>query len=69
MLMTTRGVSLERALAIQKFYPTPKSLVEAYMALGDDEKAKKLLLKNATENEVGNRSLGIKLSENVHALG
>lgn len=67
MLMTTRGVSLERALAIQKFYPTPKSLVEAYMALGDDEKAKKLLLKNATENEVGNRSLGIKLSENVHA--
>lgn len=66
MLLTTKGVSFEKALVIQNNYSTPKKLIEAYKSLGDDEAKKKSLLKDVSANEVGNRSIGKKTSENIY---
>ena len=37
MLMCTRGVSGDKALAIQKVWPTPKAFLEAFEACADDK--------------------------------
>lgn len=65
MLMTVKGVGLEKAMVIQKYYPTPRALIEAYDAL-DNEKDKQQLLKKTTANEIGARSLGLNVSRQVY---
>lgn len=46
MLMCTRGVSAEKALEIQKVFPTPKALLEAYKELhGREDEGKKLVMR------------------------
>lgn len=56
-LMTVKGVTFEKALAIQKIYPTPRALFDAYEKLTneDDKKAMifKALSKNITRKKVG----------------
>lgn len=57
LLMSTKGVTLEKALAIQKVYTTPRALFDAYESLNNDMDKKNLiydtLLKNISRKRVG----------------
>lgn len=64
MLMTTRGVTYERALTVQSLFKTPALLVEAF----DDcisESEKKNMLFNATIDHVPLKKISKKLSESL----
>lgn len=64
MLMTTRGVTYDRALIVQSLFKTPALLVEAF----DDcvsEAEKKDMLFNATQNHVPLKRISKKLSESL----
>lgn len=64
MLMCIRGVSVEKAAVIQKLYPTPKVLVEAYEACeGDREKLEMIM--RALEGQVGRKKVGGALSGKI----
>ncbi|GMM34798.1 Mus81 protein [Saccharomycopsis crataegensis] len=67
MLMTIKGVSLEKALVIQKHFVTPKKLIDTYNSMLDvDELAKKMLIRDRTIHEVGAKSVGPKVSEKIY---
>ncbi|KAG2731420.1 hypothetical protein G9P44_005836 [Scheffersomyces stipitis] len=68
MLMSIRGVSLERAIVIQRRFPTPKSLIEFYTSEhgSDTEEEKKRLLEYEFRNEIGNKKIGKVCSERVY---
>lgn len=60
MLMSVRGVSLEKAVVIQSKFPTPKLLLEFYHTDHKDmgEKEKKQLLDKEFKHMVGNKKIG-----------
>ncbi|KAG0183365.1 Crossover junction endonuclease mus81 [Apophysomyces sp. BC1034] len=63
MLMTIRGVSVEKASALIKVYPTPRKLLEAMKAVDEDEG--KMLAKEATKNGISRRKWSGPLSERL----
>ncbi|ODV78908.1 ERCC4-domain-containing protein [Suhomyces tanzawaensis NRRL Y-17324] len=70
MLMTIRGVSLERAITIQHRFPTPKLLLHYYHVEHSNkstEEKKKLLVKEF-ENEVGNKKIGKVCLEHIYEV-
>ncbi|ODV68416.1 crossover junction endonuclease MUS81 [Hyphopichia burtonii NRRL Y-1933] len=67
MLMTIRGISLEKALVIQKHFQTPKVLIEFFILhKHDTESVKKNLIGNLFKNEIGNKKIGKQALENVY---
>ncbi|KAK9702212.1 Crossover junction endonuclease mus81 [Basidiobolus ranarum] len=64
MLVTTRGITPEKANEIIKRYPTPKSLFEAYDSLHSEESKKHLLKDNA--RAVRRKNIGPALSERLY---
>ncbi|CAI5760777.1 unnamed protein product [Candida verbasci] len=66
MLMTIRGCSLEKAITIQKKFPTPKSLLLYYQKnrLIPIEIQKKLLM-DEFKDQIGNKKIGKVLSEKI----
>ncbi|EGW30294.1 uncharacterized protein SPAPADRAFT_157116 [Spathaspora passalidarum NRRL Y-27907] len=62
MLMTIRGVSLERAIVIQKRFSTPKQLIEFYREGGDKDS---LMKEMDSLGLVGNKKIGKAVSERV----
>ena len=66
MLMCTRGISGDKALAIQKIWPTPRAFVEAFEHCEDDA-ARNLMVEKRLGNAVGKaqikRALSAKLAE------
>ncbi|ODQ78207.1 hypothetical protein BABINDRAFT_52767 [Babjeviella inositovora NRRL Y-12698] len=68
MLMTIRGVSLDKAVVIQKRFQTPRRLLEFYHTEHKDaeEKVKTQLLKNIFGTEVGNKKIGPALSAKIY---
>lgn len=64
MLMCIRGVSVEKAAEIQKLYPTPKVLVEAYEAC-EGNKEKLEMIMRVLEGQVGRRKVGRALSGKI----
>ncbi|KAK6458325.1 uncharacterized protein RJT20DRAFT_126333 [Scheffersomyces xylosifermentans] len=70
MLMAIRGVSLERAIVIQKRFPTPKSLIEYYHVEHGEasEIEKKQLLVKEFEEEIGNKRIGRVCSERIYEI-
>lgn len=68
MLMTTRGVTGERALEIQKRWKTPHHLVKAFEACGTGEqgrKRKRELLCNSLGDLVGRKKVTKALSQRI----
>ncbi|CUM50185.1 Crossover junction endonuclease MUS81 [Debaryomyces fabryi] len=68
MLMGIRGVSLERAIAIQNHFKTPKKLIEFYFIENNhlSELEKKQLMMNVFKNEIGNKKIGKVLLEKIY---
>ncbi|EMG45766.1 Small nuclear ribonucleoprotein E, partial [Candida maltosa Xu316] len=70
MLMTIRGVSLEKAIVIQSRFPTPKSLLEFFHTENGNapEDFKKNLMMNEFKDQVGNKKIGKALSEKIYEV-
>lgn len=63
MLMCTRGITGEKALEIQRWWKTPRELVEAYMALAP--KDRETLLSDKLQSLVGRKKVQKALSKKV----
>jgi crossover junction endonuclease MUS81 len=63
MLMCMRHVTGEKAMAIQRLWPTPRHLVEAYMALEPSER--ETLMSDKLHSVVGRKTFGKALSKKV----
>ncbi|ANZ77629.1 BA75_05126T0 [Komagataella pastoris] len=61
MLMTTKGVSLEKAIQIQKHYPTPQSLIKAFR----ESKDPKLLSQHFKQEIITHKKVTAILSEKI----
>ena len=66
MLLTIRGVSLEKALSIQKVFPTLRDLLDGYSQCGDDRAREGLL--QARCSGYGRKSIGLALSRKVYTI-
>lgn len=66
MLMASKGVSAEKAVAIQRVYQTPAGLIEAYKSLPPDKRP--LMIHNATKGNITRRRINAKLSEQIAEL-
>jgi len=64
MLMCVRGISLEKALQIQKIYPTPIELVEAYEQCANEDEMKGMIMKQFA-NAPGRKKVGPAISAKV----
>jgi crossover junction endonuclease MUS81 len=67
MLMCVRGMSLEKAVEIQKVYPTPVEFIEAYEKCVSDDEKKDMLMKRFAGN-IGRKKIGKALSAKVAAV-
>ncbi|KAJ5239986.1 DNA-directed DNA polymerase family X beta-like N-terminal [Penicillium chermesinum] len=63
MLMCTRGVTGEKALEIQRRWPTPRHLVEAYMAL--EPKDREGMVSERLQSLVGRKKIAKSLSKKI----
>lgn len=64
MLMCVRGVSVEKAAEIQKLYPTPKMLIEAYEACEGDKEKLEMIMK-ALDGHIGRKKVSGVLSGKI----
>lgn len=64
MLMTTRGVTPEKANALIKIYPTPRSLLEAYASVNNENEGK-ALIRDKTKDGILRRRWTLQLSERL----
>lgn len=67
MLLTVRGITLEKAQAIQRHYPTPSHLMNAYKAIVSED-SKKMLLFNKLGNEIDRQKVTKMLSTRVYEV-
>jgi len=71
MLMTTRGVTGEKAIEIQERWPTPRALIDAFASCGDGvnpaegAKRKKNMVMEAMAGIVGKRKMTKSVSERI----
>ncbi|KAJ5293758.1 hypothetical protein PENANT_c002G07999 [Penicillium antarcticum] len=63
MLMCTRGVTGEKALEIQQIWPTPRHLIEAYMAL--EPSARETMISTRMQEVVGRKKIAKELSKRI----
>ncbi|KAI1837778.1 hypothetical protein DTO013E5_1644 [Penicillium roqueforti] len=63
MLMCTRGVTGEKALEIQQIWPTPRHLVDAYMAL--ESKEREMMIATRMSEVVGRKKVAKDLSKRI----
>ncbi|OLL23383.1 Crossover junction endonuclease mus81 [Neolecta irregularis DAH-3] len=66
MLLTIRGVSAEKAIEIQKVFPTPRHLLDSYNSCRD-EMDKKMLIAKSIQG-YGRKSIGNALSEKIYGI-
>lgn len=67
MLLTVRGITLDKALAIQKQFSTPRDLIDAYKTLLEED-AKKMMLFNKLGNEINRKKITKMLSARVYEV-
>lgn len=65
MLMTVKGISAEKAIEIQKHFPTMIHLVEA-LASVDEEEGRKLVGERCAK--IGRRKIGLVLSSKIYDI-
>lgn len=70
MLMSIRGVSLERAIVLQKVFPTPKSLLDFYHIQNQDKSPdqKGSLLLDLFKHEIGNKKIGKAVLQKIYEV-
>ena len=68
MLMCIRGVSGEKAIEIQKIWPTPKALLEAYERCADQKHREGMVEGRLRNHPVGRRKIGKQLSMKIAAI-
>jgi len=68
MLMCIRGVSGEKAIEIQKIWPTPKALLEAYERCKDQKTRDSMVEARLGSHPVGRRKIGKQLSMKIAAI-
>lgn len=69
LLMTIKGVSLEKAITIQNLFPTPKSFINYYMENNHKlQKEKSNLLLHLTKNDIGNKKIGKALLDKIYEI-
>lgn len=70
MLMTIRGISLEKAITIQRHFKVPKNLIQYYAGENSHlcEESKKVLLVNLFLLEIGNKKIGKVALANVYEI-
>lgn len=68
MLMTIRGVSLERALTIQNHFQCPRNLVDFYQNSEAAPEEKKQALFKLFSKEVGNKKVGKVVLERIYDI-
>lgn len=67
MLLCIRGLSVEKAYAIQKYFKIPKTLIEFYKENGNlSEKEKGQLISELFKSQIGNKKIGPSLSEKIY---
>ncbi|GMF82109.1 unnamed protein product [[Candida] boidinii] len=67
MLMTVKGVSVDKAVAIQQRFKTPKCLMDGYEKCSSEQE-KRSLISAALKEEVGNRKVGPALSNKIYEV-
>ena len=65
MLMCIRGVSGEKAIEIQKLWPTPKALVDAFRECKDQQNGERMIEAKLGSHPVGRRKIGRQLSAKI----
>ena len=65
--MTVKGVSVDKAVAIQQRFKTPKFLIDRYESCSSEQEKKNLILV-ALKEEVGNRKVGPALSNKIYEV-
>lgn len=70
MLMTIRGISLEKAITIQRHFVVPKNLIQYYRVENGhlSEESKKVLLVGLFLLEIGNKKIGKVALANVYEI-
>ena len=68
MLMCIRGVSGEKAIEIQKIWPTPKALLEAFDGCTDQKSRDSMVEAKLGSHPVGRRKIGKQLSMKIAAI-
>ncbi|GME96835.1 unnamed protein product [Ambrosiozyma monospora] len=63
MLLTIRGISLEKAVCIQQIYKTPRGLLQAFERY---DGKKETMVSDSTKLEIGARKIGPALSRKVY---
>ncbi|KAL8691756.1 MAG: hypothetical protein Q9218_003083, partial [Villophora microphyllina] len=64
MLMTTKGLTADKAIAVQKIYPTPRQFIEAYRSCLDDKEKEGMVERKLVEKGVmGREKVGRQLSK------
>lgn len=68
MLMAIRGVSLERAIVIQKVFPTPRLLLDYFHVENKDKtpEQKSVLLLELFKHEIGNKKIGKAVLQKIY---
>ena len=65
MLMCIRGVSGEKAIEIQKLWPTPKALVDAFRQCQGLQNSERMIEAKLGSHPVGRRKIGRQLSSKI----
>lgn len=65
MLMCMRGVTSDKAIEIQKIWPTPNAFVEAYSNLRSDAAAKKRMVSDRLGKEIPRKQVAATLSAGI----
>ncbi|CAG8494658.1 7514_t:CDS:2 [Dentiscutata erythropus] len=67
MLMTIRGISVDKAAEITKIYPTPRKLIEEFDSLTTENDKKKMIM-NACNGIIRRKKIGPALSDKIYQI-
>ncbi|CAG8819013.1 14376_t:CDS:2, partial [Gigaspora margarita] len=67
MLMTIRGISVDKAAEIIKNYPTPRKLIQEFNSLPNENDKKKMIM-NACNGIIRRKKIGPSLSDKIYQI-
>ncbi|CAG8552039.1 18251_t:CDS:2 [Gigaspora rosea] len=67
MLMTIRGISVDKAAEIIKNYPTPRKLIQEFNSLTNEDDKKKMIM-NACNGIIRRKKIGPSLSDKIYQI-
>ncbi len=67
MLMTIKGVTIDKAMCIQSVWPTPKLLIDDYRRLAHEE-SRKAMISDRLGNSITRKKVTRQLSEKIYEV-